>query len=98
MKLFAELLLAYFKMVLARQGHPPPAPVLPVETRPRMRFTHSCEKCSPVQQYGRYDLYVCDDNGQLVAVARYGNAPSEHISSTDLFLPDEGIRMTYSRL
>ncbi len=49
-----------------------------------MRYKHDCDKCKPLGEFGTYDLYFCEQDGDPTVIARYGNDGHEYDSG--LFL------------
>lgn len=100
----AALFFAFVSVQRRRKGRHVPTPrVLAAAfngtnlVRAGMRYPHACEHCTPIAQYGRYDLYICQREKMPISVARYGARAADYVSSNDLSLPDEGIRVTFSR-
>lgn len=100
----AALFLAFVKVQTMRRGRHTPTPRTlaaavngDTQVPTGMRYPHACEHCTPIAQYGRYDLYVCQREKMPISVARYGERPADYVSSNDLELADEGIRVTFSR-
>jgi hypothetical protein len=98
------LFLAFLLVQRMRRGRPMPSAKelrnvveKNTVTHDGMRFPHTCEACVPVAQYGRYDVYICNRDVWPVAVARYGPRAQDHVSNSDLKLPDENIRITFNR-
>jgi hypothetical protein len=53
-----------------------------------MRFEHDCDSCVPIERIGKYDIYVCPQNGYPTVVAVYGDEPWEYESSSNLKLQE----------
>lgn len=46
-----------------------------------MRFIHDCDKCKPLGMMGDFDLYYCDQTGNVpTVIARFGDDGPEYIS------------------
>lgn len=43
------------------------------------RYTHDCDDCKPLGEFGEYDLYYCA-KGHPTVIARYGDDGSEYLS------------------
>ena len=49
-----------------------------------MRYKHDCDKCKQLGEFGKYDLYFCDQGGDQTVISRYGDDAHEYDSG--LFL------------
>jgi hypothetical protein len=46
-----------------------------------MRYQHDCENCTPLGEYGEFDLYHCEQGGAYpTVIARYGDDGPEYQS------------------
>lgn len=46
-----------------------------------MRYKHDCDKCKPLGTYAEYDLYFCEQGGDLdTVIARHGDDGPQYLS------------------
>lgn len=47
----------------------------------KMRYKHDCDKCKPLGSFSEFDLYFCNQGGELdTVIARYGNDKWQYFS------------------
>ena len=47
----------------------------------KMRYSHDCDDCKPLGQFGEADLYYCDQQGiGPTVIARHSSIPSDYSS------------------
>lgn len=49
------------------------------------RYTHDCEHCVSLGEFGEFDLYFCDHGGfRPTVISRWGNDGSEYSSGLEI--------------
>lgn len=62
------------------------------------RYTHDCDDCKPLGEFGEYDLYFCyrQATGSTL-LARYGNEGHEYTSGIEFVGYDNAITEAHHR-
>ena len=50
-----------------------------------MRYTHDCDNCIALEEFGKFDLYACVRRGKIdTVVARFGSSGPSYSSGLEL--------------